>query len=95
MEPFIRFQFRDDGTPRALLQRAGGYRIILEFYCGSHEAVDGKYEELVGFGYRGHHPPYDVTPTLHFAFVDDRTGTRSCLRRTATAPTRGRPSGGG
>jgi catechol 2,3-dioxygenase-like lactoylglutathione lyase family enzyme len=58
---------------------AGGYRIILEFYLGSHEAVDGKYEELVAFGYHGHHPPYDVTPTLRFAFVDDPDGNTILL----------------
>ena len=43
------FQFRDGGNP-ARTPAAGGYRIILEFYRGSHEAVDGKHEELVGFG---------------------------------------------
>jgi hypothetical protein len=36
--------------PLARTPAAGGYRIILEFYRGSHEAVDGKHEELVGFG---------------------------------------------
>jgi hypothetical protein len=30
-------------------------------------------------GVDGHHPPYDVTPTLRFAFVDDPDGNTILL----------------
>ena len=53
---------------------SGGYRIILEFYLESREALDAKYEELTGFGYESHCTPYDVTPELRFAMVDDPDG---------------------
>jgi catechol 2,3-dioxygenase-like lactoylglutathione lyase family enzyme len=51
-----------------------GYRMILEFYLDTREALDAKYEELTGFGYASHVAPYDVTPTLRFAMVDDPDG---------------------
>ena len=50
---------------------SGGYRIILEFYLDTPAALDAKYEELTGFGYASHCAPYDVTPELRFAMVDD------------------------
>jgi catechol 2,3-dioxygenase-like lactoylglutathione lyase family enzyme len=57
----------------------GGYRIILEFYLDTPAAVDAKYEELTGFGYAGHYAPYDVTPELRFAMVDDPDGNTILL----------------
>lgn len=58
---------------------AGGYRIVLEFYLETRAALDAKYEELTGFGYEGHCAPYDVTPTLRFAMVDDPDGNTILL----------------
>ena len=58
---------------------SGGYRIVLEFYLESRAALDSKYEELTGFGYAGHCAPYDVTPDLRFAMVDDPDGNTILL----------------
>jgi hypothetical protein len=52
---------------------------VLEFYLETQEALDAKYEELTGFGYSGHCAPYDVTPTLRFAMVDDPEGNTILL----------------
>jgi uncharacterized glyoxalase superfamily protein PhnB len=58
---------------------AGGYRIVLEFYLETREALDAKYEELTGFGYESHCAPYDVNPELRFAMVDDPDGNTVLL----------------
>ena len=58
---------------------SGGYRIVLEFYLETAAALDAKYEELTGFGYVGHCAPYDVTPKLRFAMVDDPDGNTVLL----------------
>ena len=58
---------------------SGGYRIILEFYLENGEALDTKYEELTGLGYESHCAPYDVTPELRFAMVDDPDGNTILL----------------
>ena len=70
-----------DPEPRAA---SGGYRIILEFYLETGEALDAKYEEMIGFGYERHCAPYDVTPQLRFAMVDDPDGN-TILLSAATA----------
>ena len=58
---------------------SGGYRIVLEFYLDTSAALDAKHEELTGFGYAGHCEPYDVTPKLRFAMVDDPDGNTILL----------------
>jgi catechol 2,3-dioxygenase-like lactoylglutathione lyase family enzyme len=58
---------------------SGGYRIILEFYLETTEALDAKYGELIGFGYQSDCAPYDVTPELRFAMVDDPDGNTILL----------------
>jgi hypothetical protein len=63
----------------AKTEASGGYRIVLEFYLETQAALDAKYEELTGFGYAGHCAPYDVTPTLRFAMVDDPDGNTILL----------------
>jgi catechol 2,3-dioxygenase-like lactoylglutathione lyase family enzyme len=63
----------------ARTEASGGYRVVLEFYLGSHEALDAKYEELTGYGYVGHVAPYDVTPTTRFAMGDDPDGNSVLL----------------
>ena len=62
-----------------------GYRMVLEFYLDTADALDAKYAELTGFGYTGHHPPYDVTADTRFALVDDPDGNTILLSsRTAS-----------
>ena len=63
---------------------SGGYRIILEFYLETRAALDAKYEEMIGFGYESHHAPYDVTPELRFAMVDDPDGNTILLSASTT-----------
>jgi hypothetical protein len=58
---------------------SGGYRIVLEFYLETQASLDAKYEELTGFGYIGHCAPYDVTPALRFAMIDDPDGNTILL----------------
>jgi catechol 2,3-dioxygenase-like lactoylglutathione lyase family enzyme len=68
----------------AAREPAGGYRIILEFYLETREALDAKYDELTGFGYASHVAPYDVTPELRFAMVDDPDGNTILLSASNT-----------
>lgn len=63
---------------------AGGYRILLEFYVETAEALDAKYAELTGYGYASHSAPFDVSPTTRFAMVDDPDGN-TILLSSATA----------
>ena len=58
----------------AKTEAAGGYRIILEFYLKTHEAVDAKYAEMIGYGYESHIAPF-VTPfDNYFAMINDPDG---------------------
>jgi uncharacterized glyoxalase superfamily protein PhnB len=52
----------------------GGYRIVLEFFVGTREAVDARYEELVADGYRGHKAPFETHFGAYMAMVDDPDG---------------------
>lgn len=63
----------------AKMPASGGYRIILEFYLKTPEAVDAKYAEMTGFGYKSHVAPYWTTPELYFAMVDDPDGNTILL----------------
>ncbi|MEP7292744.1 MAG: VOC family protein [Chloroflexota bacterium] len=58
---------------------SGGYRMMLEFYLTSREALDAKYAEMIGYGYAAHVAPYEVTPTLYFAMIDDPDGNTVLL----------------
>jgi catechol 2,3-dioxygenase-like lactoylglutathione lyase family enzyme len=62
---------------------AGGYRILLEFFVETAEALDAKYAELTGYGYAGHSAPFDVSPTTRFAMVDDPDGNTILLSAAA------------
>jgi uncharacterized glyoxalase superfamily protein PhnB len=64
-------------------EASGGYRIILEFYLETREALDAKYAEMIDFGYEAHCAPYDVTPDLRFAMVDDPDGNTILLSAAA------------
>ncbi|MGH8914004.1 MAG: VOC family protein [Acidimicrobiia bacterium] len=52
---------------------AGGYRIMLEFFLADNDAVDAKYEELIGYGYHGRAAPAQTTGP-YAAMVDDPDG---------------------
>jgi catechol 2,3-dioxygenase-like lactoylglutathione lyase family enzyme len=67
----------------AATEPSGGYRIVLEFFLETREALDAKYEEMVGFGYEGHCAPYDVSADLRFAMVDDPDGNTILLSAPA------------
>jgi catechol 2,3-dioxygenase-like lactoylglutathione lyase family enzyme len=64
-----------------------GYRIVLEFYVGTADVLDGKYAELTGYGYTGHCAPYDVTTDTRFALVDDPDGNTILLSSTTASAT--------
>jgi predicted lactoylglutathione lyase len=55
----------------ARTEAEGGYRIILEFYLETREAVDAKYAEMVNFGYQSHVAPYDTPFNNYFAMIKD------------------------
>lgn len=63
-------QFNQHWDP-ANTDASGGYRIILEFFLKSREAVDAKYNELVGYGYESHVAPYVTSFNTYFAMVND------------------------
>ena len=67
----------------ARTEASGGYRIVLEFSLERQETLDAKYEELTGLGYEGHVAPYDVTPALRFALVNDPDGNTILLSASA------------
>jgi catechol 2,3-dioxygenase-like lactoylglutathione lyase family enzyme len=69
----------------AAREASGGYRIILEFYLETREALDAKYAEMIGYGYEEHCAPYDVTPELRFAMVDDPDGNTILLSASSPA----------
>lgn len=52
---------------------AGGYRIMLEFFLADNDAVDAKYEEMVGYGYHGRSAPMQ-TSGPYASMVDDPDG---------------------
>ena len=70
--------------PAARPSAGGGYKIILEFFVETAEALDAKYAELTGFGYVSHCAPFDVSPTTRFAMIDDPDGN-TVLLSSATA----------
>jgi predicted lactoylglutathione lyase len=75
-------------TTKALNQRwdpartevsGSGYRMILEFYLETREAVDEKFAELTAYGYAAHGVPHVVGKDLYFAMVDDPDGNTVLL----------------
>jgi uncharacterized glyoxalase superfamily protein PhnB len=63
----------------ARTEASGGYRMILEFYLETPEAVDAKYAELTGYGYEGHVAPYQTPFNAYFAMVNDPDGNTILL----------------
>ncbi len=65
------FMTNDDRGP---LEAPDSYRSILEFYLKERNAVDAKYAEITGFGYRSHRAPYETTFGMRFAMLKDPDG---------------------
>jgi uncharacterized glyoxalase superfamily protein PhnB len=63
----------------ARTEASGGYRIILEFYLETREAVDAKYAELIGYGYQSHVAPFETPFKMYFAMVNDPDGNTILL----------------
>ena len=47
---------------------------VLGFKLDTREAVDERYADLTGAGYRGHQPPWDAFWGARYAIVDDPDG---------------------
>lgn len=60
-------------------EASGDYRSVLEFYMKTRAAVEEKYAELMGFGYRGLRAPYEAPIGMCFAFVADPDGNAILL----------------
>ena len=62
-----------------LAKVVGNHNIILEFYLKTREAVDAKYAELTGLGYKSYHAPFDTPFGAYFALVNDPDGNTILL----------------
>jgi predicted lactoylglutathione lyase len=60
-------------------EAAESYPFLLEFYLKSQAAVDAKYTELTGFGYRSRRAPYKTSFGMYFAMVNDPDGNTILL----------------
>jgi uncharacterized glyoxalase superfamily protein PhnB len=63
----------------AKIPASGGYRIILEFYLHTKEAVDAKYQEMIDYGYESHVAPYNTPFNTYFAMINDPDGNTILL----------------
>jgi uncharacterized glyoxalase superfamily protein PhnB len=63
----------------ARTEASGGYRMILEFYLKTREAVDAKYAEMIGYGYESHVAPYETPFNTYFALINDPDGNTILL----------------
>lgn len=61
------------GAPEST-EASEGYRSVLEFYMKTRAAVEAKYAELTGFGYRSLRAPYESPVGMCFALVADPDG---------------------
>jgi len=53
---------------------SGGARILLEFFVDGDPAVDAKFAELTGAGYRGRRAPWRTSFDAYMCMVDDPDG---------------------
>jgi catechol 2,3-dioxygenase-like lactoylglutathione lyase family enzyme len=53
---------------------SGGSRIMLEFFVDGDDAVDAKWTELTGAGYRGRRAPWRTDFDAYMCLVDDPDG---------------------
>ena len=61
---------------------SGGYRVLLEFYLETQEAVVAKYQEMLEFGYDSHMAPFKTNFGMYFAFINDPDGNTLLLSGT-------------
>ncbi len=54
-------------------------RVALEFNLKERAAVDAKYAELTGFGYRSYHALFFSPTGIYFAMVNDPDGNSVVL----------------
>src|SRR6476619_4017607 len=71
-----RYVHREDPDEEAKL---GGYKVLFEFYMPSRAEVEAKYNEMVAYGYRSYHSPFETTFGMYFALVDDPDGNTVLL----------------
>jgi predicted lactoylglutathione lyase len=69
---------RAQADPR-VVDGAGGYPAILEFYLHSRAAVDAKYAELIAYGYQSLRPPYEAPIKMYMAMITDPEGNAILL----------------
>jgi catechol 2,3-dioxygenase-like lactoylglutathione lyase family enzyme len=50
---------------------SGGSRVMLEFFVDGDDAVDAKFAELTGAGYRGRRAPWRTSFDAYMCLVDD------------------------
>ena len=65
--------FFPENDPERRPAAAGSYNVSLEFYLGTREAVDAKWDELTGLGYRSRKPPWKSAGP-YAAIVEDPDG---------------------
>jgi catechol 2,3-dioxygenase-like lactoylglutathione lyase family enzyme len=65
--------FFPDADPPRRPAPPGSYNISLEFYLGTREAVDAKWDELTGLGYAGRREPWK-SDGPYAAIVEDPDG---------------------
>lgn len=65
---------------------SGDYRMILEFYLKEKAVVDAKYNEMLGYGYKGRVAPYDTPFNTYFALLDDPDGNTILLSAFEETP---------
>ena len=55
------------------------YRVLFEYYLKSQSAVEAKYAELIGYGYRSYRAPFIYSNGMCFALVNDPDGNTVLL----------------
>lgn len=48
--------------------------MVPEFFLASREAVDARYADMTGQGYRGHRAPFETAFGAYMAMIDDPDG---------------------
>ena len=61
------------------METPDSYRFLLEFYLKSQAAMEAKYKELTGYGYRSYRAPYKTSFGMFFAMVNDPDGNTILL----------------
>jgi catechol 2,3-dioxygenase-like lactoylglutathione lyase family enzyme len=72
------------GTPSA-------GNVVIGFSLPSRQAVDERYADLIGAGYRGAQPPYDAFWGSRYAIIEDPDGNHVGLMSPMEASHRGKP----